>query len=785
MSFSFESRTLLELGKELISNDEVALYELIKNAVDAGSPRVYIHVRSKLAHTDYRAARLQLSESGRALSEVTAFIRSKMEEDESGRCGKCLAELDRTTNRDAYAERLAAHYERLNSIAIMDTGEGMSLDDLRNVYLRIGTRHRSRQNERGASNLGDKGIGRLSAMRLGDLLTVETSREGERHWNVLRIDWGVFSHSEDRLVQDIEVVPTTGRRKQRRDVHGTTIRIRNLNADWTLVRLKGLLDGKIARFIDPFEAGLANRLIVVRYNGQRVMIPSIPKPLLRHAHATCQAKFRFDNGDPVIDGKIAYRDKQRATTIEARGSEVMTVSRTARKRRAKRGHAAFEETPISRNALLKLGGFDLEIYWYNRRIIDSIEGLTENNTASRSEIARWSGGPMLYRYGFRVLPFGDPDDDWISLDKAAFGSSGFKLNRQQVIGRIRIQTPHRHLREQTNREGLVQSDVSEALTRLVMWVVQVEFRTFINQIDKQERLRFRKEQLENNQIARAERTLMKAVSDLRRILDGQHEQEIEEVVATAGSLRAEALAVLKRLDDVEKQSADDRDQFVYLAGVGLMTDFIFHELERAVSHTMTVIQDFGATPISLSTLKGQLQTLHKRVAAFDELSGEKRQTKTRFDLCALVQEVLGNHKREFARHSIDCIIDLPESEFPVRAVRGMVIQIMENLVVNAAYWLKRQAEYQGRFVPQLVVTVDGQTRCVMVQDNGPGVSVSRKERIFHPFVTTKPSGMGKGLGLYIARDMAEYHGWSLYAETPAGRIRSNRTNGFVLQLEKK
>ena len=443
----------------------------------------------------------------------------------------------------------------------------------------------------------------------------------------------------------------------------------------------------------------------------------------------------------------------------------MTVSRTARKRRAKRGHVAFEETPISRDALVKLGGFDLEIYWYNRRIVDSIEGLTENKTASRAEIARWSGGPMLYRYGFRVLPFGDPDDDWISLDKRAFSSSGFKLNRQQVFGRIRIQTPHRYLSEQTNREGLVQSEVSDALTRLVMWVVDVEFRNFINEVDKQEKLQFRKEQLENNQILRAEKTLVRAVSDLRGMLDGQYEQEIEEVVSTARDLRDEALGVLSRLDEVEKQSAEDREQFVYLAGVGLMTEFIFHELERAVSHTMRVISEVGATPTSVSTLKDQLQTLHKRVAAFDELTGEKRQTKTRFDLCELVREVLGNHEREFARHSIDCVLDLPEVEFTIRAVRGMVIQIIENLVVNASYWLKRQAEYEEGFVPQLVVTVDDEARYMMVQDNGPGVPASRKERIFQPFVTTKPSGMGKGLGLFIARDMAEYHGWSLDTES--------------------
>ena len=782
MSFSFEARTLLELGKELISTDEVALYELIKNAVDAGSPKVEIDVRSRLAYTDYREAVRQLRESGKALSEVTAFIRGKMQEDESGWCEDCLAELDRTTDKDTYGERLDAHYARLNSIEIRDTGEGMSLGDLSDVYLRIGTRHRRRQNEEGGTKLGDKGIGRLSAMRLGDLLTVETSKEGERHWNILEVDWGVFSHSADMLVQDIEVVPERGGRKRHRSDHGTTIRIRSLNADWTWIRFNEMLDGKIARFIDPFEAGLANKLLIARHNGQRAMIPSIPKPLMRHAHAICRATFGFDGDDPVILGKVDYREKQRAVTIEARGSEVMTLNRTTRKRRAKRGHAAFEETPISRDALIRLGGFDLEIYWYNRRIVDSIEGLTENKTASRAEIARWSGGPMLYRYGFRVLPFGDPDDDWISLDKRAFGSSGFKLNRQQVFGRVRIDTPHQYLSEQTNREGLVQSEVSDALKRLVAWIINVELRNFINEVDRDEKLEFRKEQLENNQILQAENTLARAVSDLQGMLDGQYEEELQEVVSTARGLREEALNVLNRLEEVQKQSTEDREQFVYLAGVGLMTEFIFHELERAVSHTMRVISEVGATPASVSTLKDQLQTLHKRVAAFDELTGEKRQTKSRFDLRELVDEVLANHEREFARHGIELVLDLPEDDITIRAVRGMVIQILENLVVNAAYWLKRQAEYEDGFMPRLAVTVKKDGPCIVVQDNGPGIPVSRKERIFQPFVTTKPSGMGKGLGLFIARDMAEYHDWSLQTEAKAGRVRPSRVNGFVLQM---
>lgn len=782
MSFSFEARTLLELGKELISTDEVALYELIKNAVDAGSPTVEITVESRLPYTTYREAVRRLRETNSGLSEVTSFLQGKLADGLGSESENLLVALNRAADREEYEEILDDQYGRLNSITIRDDGEGMSFDDLENVYLRIGTRHRRRQNEEGETKLGDKGIGRLSAMRLGDLLTVETSKADETHWNILKVDWGLFSHAEEMLVHEVEVAPKPGRRKHDPEESGTTVRIESLNNDWDWVRFNELLDGKVARFIDPFEAGLANKLLVAKHNGRRALIPSVPKPLMRHAHAVCQATLGFDGSEPFISGKVDYREKQQATRIEARGAEVMTPIRTVRKRRAKRGHAAFTETPISLDALRKLGGFELEVYWYNRRIVEGIENLTENRTASRAEIARWSGGPMLYRHGFRVLPFGDPDDDWISLDKRAFGASGFKLNRQQVFGRVRIDTPHSYLSEQTNREGLVQSEVSEALKRLVTWVINDEFRSFINAVDDAEKLRFRKEELQNNQIVQAENTLKEAVSKLGSQLDGDYEAELEGVLKTAAELRKEALAVLTRLDEVEKQSIADREKFVYLAGVGLMTEFIFHELGRAVAHTMSAISQAGVTPESLSTLREQLQTLYKRVVAFDELTGEKRQTKSRFEVVELVRDVLVNHEREFERHGIESEVRVPDDRFEIRAVRGMVIQILENLVVNSAYWLKRQAEYKEGFKPKLVVTVDGTTKRMIVEDNGPGVPVSRKERIFQPFVTTKPSGMGKGLGLFIARDMAEYHGWSLQTDSKPGRVHPKRLNGFVLQM---
>ena len=93
---------------------------------------------------------------------------------------------------------------------------------------------------------------------------------------------------------------------------------------------------------------------------------------------------------------------------------------------------------------------------------------------------------MLYRYGFRILPYGDPQDDWLGIDQVAFGQAGFKLNRQQIIGRVLMETSYTSLGEQINREGLVRSEAYEALKRVLSWVVHIEMRGFINEVDERE-----------------------------------------------------------------------------------------------------------------------------------------------------------------------------------------------------------------------------------------------------------------------------------------------------------
>ena len=91
----------------------------------------------------------------------------------------------------------------------------------------------------------------------------------------------------------------------------------------------------------------------------------------------------------------------------------------------------------------------------------------------------------------------------------------------------------------------------------------------------------------------------------------------------------------------------------------------------------------------------------------------------------------------------------------------MLIQILENLLSNSFYWLKQQSVVAPDFKPRIHIEIDKSAGVLEISDNGPGIEASEAEEIFKPFVSAKPPGEGNGLGLYIARELAEYHDWKL------------------------
>jgi signal transduction histidine kinase len=784
MGFKFAARTLLELGKELISTDEVALYELIKNSIDAGSPVVAIVFNVCLLRSHYEAALDDLRKR-KPFGVVRDRLKGQLLADAAPDARNAfLNAIDAANDQASFGKALSAAYASTSWIEVRDQGIGMSLQELNEIYLTVGTRAKRKENLKGAAYLGDKGVGRLSAMRLGEHLSVVTSKGGERHLNVLDIDWTLFGHEVEGEVGDIAIDPRTGAQKNSDTEHGTIIRITSLNSDWPRARVADLLNGAIARMVDPFQPGRGNELLHVAHNGARLLVPSIPPLLLRAAHATCKAILKFEDGVPIFAGSIDYGFRDYRAEFDQRGAELYSITQKVFHKRGKRGHAATETAPIRPEAVEELGPFEVEIYWYNRRAVEAITGLTGKTNETRELIAAWSGGVMLYRNGFRVLPYGEPDDDWLELDKRAFGQAGFLLNRQQLLGRVTVHSAHTALSEQTNREGLIQSEASDALIAMMMWLMHIEFRNVLNEADKRDReLRMVEAQDALKEFRGDQAKLQSELEDLGKRVPSSAASAYERVKASVHNIVVRCDEAVETAEQALKNVISEREQFVYLAGIGLMTEFIFHELDRAIRQTAITLTDTRRKhpgDSSLLSLEQQLVTLQKRVSAFDEMTGEKRQTKTKFDVAEVIKTVIASHAREFERHNIKW--NFPAASLEVRAVKGMLIQIVENLVANAVYWLKQQARIEENFSPMIRFTLDPMRRVLEISDNGPGVSPARKERIFEPFVTSKPPGQGRGLGLYICRELAVYHDWTLAMSDEVGQYRPGRLNTFVLDF---
>jgi signal transduction histidine kinase len=766
MPFKVAARTILQLGSELISSDGVAFYELIKNAFDAGTrDGVRIDLVIRIPHKRYRELKaLVASGSSRPSRETRSAILQAIDKT-APRVDSLTRRIDQAETREQLTEAL----ESANYIRFRDSGEGMSRQQLQTVYLTIGTHARLEQRSKGHSDrpiLGEKGIGRLSAMRLGMRLRVRTSRTGERRWNLLNIDWKDFSEDVEDLIDDVPVQPEDGPDKEDPTESGTTIRISDLNDEWTFPKLKEIARLEFSRLMDPFSRPQVR--LFFRFNDEPVPIPPINKLL-------------FDHADAYIHAEVG---EQSDGSVELRGEIVYNLRNRRKSLHVTEAHLASLAGVDSAADLRSLGPFSMMSYWFNRRRLQAIEGIGDVRTV-KALVEEWGGGLMLFRDGFRVHPYAGPEDDWLQLDPKAFKSQGYKINRKQLIGKVDITSRDNPLLvDQTNREGLRDCPEKRALVSILQTIL-AELRIFVNQIDEeirqQEALDFDvlEERVEGAQLS-LEKTLEELIEKYPR------ERQLANSVRSVGE---DLKDIMLQAKDLAEGLDKRQSQLVHLAGIGLMVEIVAHELNRATQYTLALLADSSLDDApeevqrTLDTLQSQLKTIQKRLRVLDPVSTAGRQVKEKFELVSWVREILSSHDAQFERHQISLNLRIipTHGELRIRAVKGMIVQIFENLISNSVYWLKRRKREYPQFKPEITVIVNCTDRQIRFSDNGPGVEPDRREDIFLPFVTTKPAREGKGLGLYIAREIAQYHHGKLYlSEKTTAHPRA--LNTFVFEL---
>jgi signal transduction histidine kinase len=128
----------------------------------------------------------------------------------------------------------------------------------------------------------------------------------------------------------------------------------------------------------------------------------------------------------------------------------------------------------------------------------------------------------------------------------------------------------------------------------------------------------------------------------------------------------------------------------------------------------------------------------------------------------LLAEVLVAARAELAEGAARWQDALEPLDLRVRAHAGLLVRLLHVLYDNAV-----QASHPR--APRIATTarVEGAHVVVEVSDDGPGVPASIAQRVFEPLVTARPGGTG--LGLALARRIAEAHGGSIaLVEAPSG-----------------
>jgi signal transduction histidine kinase len=112
-------------------------------------------------------------------------------------------------------------------------------------------------------------------------------------------------------------------------------------------------------------------------------------------------------------------------------------------------------------------------------------------------------------------------------------------------------------------------------------------------------------------------------------------------------------------------------------------------------------------------------------------------------------------------------------------------RVMLSLFNNAFYWVKQKSGLQGnRFKPTIFVTTEKGVNGIQitVKDNGMGIPKKVFDKIFQPFFSTKPTGEGTGLGLWMSYDIiTNGHGGTLIAMSEEGQFAEFKF--FVTRLK--
>lgn len=707
------ARLLTMLGEQLIKNERIALIELIKNSYDADAKWVKVSF-----------------------------------------CG------------------FGDGYKILpdSKIVIEDSGHGMTAEIIKNHWLNPATPEKKRRKlikdttDSGRVIQGEKGIGRFAILKLGRKIEVVTRAKGEDIEQIVGYDFTQYDDEfltqngveTDLYIEDLIATFTTnspsiikekeihlGTRKEIRVPYGTRIEISYLKGSWSDNKVEQVYND-ISRLQSIFVEQITNhntdfQVLIYRDDEKQDLEERYYEKL--NFLLNERAVFKVENG--VFDDKaVSFAFDLNGVPVSFDLSDAILPGLSTFNKRF--GNAG----KLLKDRAIECGPFKFGFYVFDFGPKASAKFKLDKEDKDNLKAHRI----YLYRDGIRVYPYGEPDDDWLNIDvMRGTISAGQFLSNDQVVGYVNIsQKLNPKLKDKTNREGLIEEgeatqDLITLIQTILYYLRHKPFKRY--QIDHENK--------KSQDIFRGE-LIQKEFDELKNAVgDNKKAQEI--IVRAEKEYKAERQYLTQRAETTEE-----------LAGVGLSVETASHDIigimskvfaniDGLISDLMTADEvDKDVILKELQSLRGGISFIEAQLKDIQLLFKSSKQRRKSIRVKEIIEKVERIYKRLLTKEKINLTIRSVGSPLVAKTTDAVLLQLLLNLIDNAVYWLMQTATKEKT----IEIVLDGNKCQMTFADNGPGVDKDDAPYIFEPFYSGKGEE-GRGLGLYIARQLLERNDYSI------------------------
>lgn len=251
------------------------------------------------------------------------------------------------------------------------------------------------------------------------------------------------------------------------------------------------------------------------------------------------------------------------------------------------------------------------------------------------------------------------------------------------------------------------------------------------------------------------------------VIQEQHERQV--AIAKENSKLSRRLNL--KIDELTHLQAQ-LIQTEKLSAIGELVSGVAHELNNPLTSIIGFSELLLKSPHSaplqkqLNIIQSEAVRCSRIIQSMLAFARAEKFTLKETDLHALLEKTLEIKSHHFAMDGIEVHLEF-EKELPfVSADGNQIQQVFMNIINNAHQAMKEQ---KGERKLIIKGTREDTSVRLIFQDTGPGISKEIMPKIFNPFFTTKPVGIGTGLGLSVSYGIVKAHGGNLFAESKIGR----------------